>query len=134
MLSEEGNKNGQKNYNRSYQEKSNFACAAHFFCTFLCCFFARLQRETSRNFLVTRFIKEMSYVFLFTFFFTVSHFHPGGRQYFSFCHRRLQNFHVVPPTKNVSFVFFSHWLACCPTFSFSLSVSCSIFQISGHDN
>ena len=31
--------------------KSNFARAAHFFCTFLCRCFARLQRETSRNFL-----------------------------------------------------------------------------------
>ena len=30
--------------------------------------FSRLQRETSRNFLVTRFMEEMLYVFLFTFF------------------------------------------------------------------
>ena len=35
----------------SNQQKSNFALAAHFFCTFLCRCFARLQRETSRNFL-----------------------------------------------------------------------------------
>ena len=48
--------------------KSNFACAAHFSCTFLSRCFARLQRETSRNFLVTRFVEEMSYMFLFTFF------------------------------------------------------------------
>ena len=58
----------------------------------------------------------------------------------------LQNFHVVLPTKNVSFVFylsalnlcrpFPRWasLACRTTFSFSLSFSCSIFQICGHDN
>ena len=39
-----------------------------FFCTFLCRCFARLQRETSRNFLVTRFMEEMSYLLLFTFF------------------------------------------------------------------
>ena len=38
------------------------------FRTFLCRRFARLQRETSRHFLVTRFMEEMSYVFLFTFF------------------------------------------------------------------
>ena len=57
-----------KNSNRSNQQKSNFARAAHFFCTFLCRCFARLQRETSRNFLVTRFMEEMSYVFSFTFF------------------------------------------------------------------
>ena len=28
--------------------------------------FARLQRETSRNFVATRFVQEMLYVFLFT--------------------------------------------------------------------
>ena len=38
------------------------------FCTFLCSCFAQLQRETCWNFLVTRFIEEMSYVFSFTFF------------------------------------------------------------------
>ena len=52
---------------------------AHFVCTFLCRCFARLQRETSRNFLVTRFMGEMSYVFLITFLFTAAHFHLGGR-------------------------------------------------------
>ena len=57
---------------------SKKARAAHFFCTFLCRCFARQQRETFRNFLVTRFMEEMSYVF-FTFFLTVAHFHPGGR-------------------------------------------------------
>ena len=35
---------------------------------FLCRCFARLQRETSRNLLVTRFMEEMSYMFLFTVF------------------------------------------------------------------
>ena len=39
------------------------------FCTFLCRCFAGLQRETSRNFLSPLFMEEMSYVFLFTFFF-----------------------------------------------------------------
>ena len=39
-----------------------------FFCTFLCRCFAQLQRETSRNFLVTCFMEEMLYVFSFTFF------------------------------------------------------------------
>ena len=93
MVSAEGNENSEKNNNRSNQQKSNFARAAHFFCTFLCRCFSRLQRETSRNFMVTRFMEEMSCVFLFT----VAHFHPGV----------LQNFYVVPPTKNVSlFVFF----------------------------
>ena len=86
MLSGEDNENGEKNNNRSNQQKSNFAPAAHFFCTFLCRCFARLQRETSRSFLVTHFMEEMSYFFLFTFFSTVAHFHPAGCQHFLFSH------------------------------------------------
>ena len=75
MLSAEGNENGQK----TTALIRNFARAAHFFCTFLCRCFARLQRETSRNFLVTRFMEEMSKVFFFTFFPTAPHFHLVGR-------------------------------------------------------
>ena len=41
------------------------------FCTFICFCFARLQLETSGNFLVTRFMEEMSYVFTLT----AAHFH-----------------------------------------------------------
>ena len=44
---------------RKQQKKTIFARAAHFFCTFLCHCFARRQRETSRNFLVTRLMEEM---------------------------------------------------------------------------
>ena len=65
MLSGEGNAGERwKTTIGPISEKSNFARAAHFFCTFLCRCFARLQRETSRNFLVTRFTEEM-YVFSF---------------------------------------------------------------------
>ena len=67
-----------KNNNMSNQQKINFARAAHFFCTFLCRCFVRLQRETSRNVLVTRFMEEMSHKTarsLVHFFFTVAHFH-----------------------------------------------------------
>ena len=125
--------------------KSNFARAAHFFCTFLCRCFARLQRETSRNFLVTRFMEEMSYVFSFTFFslpliFTL-HWWPLA---FLILSPPLQNFHVVLPTKKMSPLFFISrskslspffslsFAGLPPTFSFSLSFSCSIFQTSGH--
>ena len=51
-------------------KKSNFARAAHFFCSFLCRCFARLQRETSKNV----FMEEISYVFSFSSFFTAAHF------------------------------------------------------------
>ena len=46
----------------------------------------------SRNFLVTRFMEEMFYVFLFTFLFPATHFHLGGRQHFSFSYRRYKIF------------------------------------------
>ena len=62
------------------------------FCTFFCRCFARLQCETSRNFLVTRYMEEMLYVFLFTVFFAlhVAHFYPGGSKHFLFSHRRYK--------------------------------------------
>ena len=114
-------------------------------------FFAvvRIQRETSRNFLVTRFMEEMSYVFSFTFFslpliFTL-HWWPLA---FPILSPLLQNFHVVLPTKKMpplfliyrsrppalSPVFSLSFAGFPPTFSFSLSFSCSIFQICRHDN
>ena len=62
--------------------------------------FAQLQHETSRNFLVTHFMEEMSYVFLFNFFslpliFTL-HWWPLA---FLILSLPLQKFYVVPPTK-----------------------------------
>ena len=73
MLSGEGMQRRKKvkNNNIGLISNSNFARAAQYFCTFLCLCFARLQLETSRNFLVTRFMEEMSHVFPFT----AAHFH-----------------------------------------------------------
>ena len=70
---------------------SNFARAAHFFCTFLCRCFAWLQRETSRNFLVTCCMEKMSYVFL-SLFFHCCLFSPciGGHKHFLFSHCRYK--------------------------------------------
>ena len=97
MLSGEGNEDGEKT-------KIGLLTKKNFLCTFFCRCFAQLQRETSRSFLVTRFMEEMSFVFLFTFFplsliFTqvaasISHFFTA-----------VTKCHVVPPTKNVSLVF-----------------------------
>ena len=36
MLNRDGNKNDKKNNKSKQQKKTNFARAAHFFCTFLC--------------------------------------------------------------------------------------------------
>ena len=105
---------------------------------FECRCFPLVQRETSRDFLVTRFMEEMSCVFVFTFFFTVAHFHPRGRFY----HRRYKISFCSSNKKCLLVFFFSRSssfsccasLACSVTFSFSLSFSFSIFQICGHDN
>ena len=120
---------------------------AHFFCTFLCRCFALLQRETFRNFLVTRFMEEMSYVFSFTFFslplIFFLHWWPLA---FLILSPLLQNFHVVLPTKNCLLCFFHlslqisvavflvEFTSLPSTFSFSQSFSSSIFHICGHDN
>ena len=101
--------------------------------------------ETCRNFLVKRFMEEMSYVFLFSLFFHCRSFSPWWPVEFLIFSPPLQNFHVVLPTKNVSLFnsrssslsrFFSlNFAGLSLTFSFSaLSFSFSVFQICGHDN
>ena len=81
-LSSEGNENGRKKQTnkQTNSKKSNWqkkkTTTLHVQHTFIvhfliCRCFARLQRETSSNVLVTRFMKEVSYVF----FFTCSFFH-----------------------------------------------------------
>ena len=146
MLSSKGNKNGEKTTIGLISKK---ATLQHTFliCTFLCHCFARLQRETSRNFLVTHFMKEMSYVILHTFFFTATHFHLWPLAFLIFS-MPLQIFHVVlTPTKNVSFVFHLllqlsftfflielHW-----TIAYMYSLFFSVFLLfcipnCGHDN
>ena len=119
---------------------SHFARVANLFCTFLCrCFVARLQRETSWNFLVTH--------VLLHFFFTAAHFHlalvAASISYFDTTATKFA--WCSSNKKNVSFVFFSSlsrslspfvslsFAGLRSTFS-SLSFSCSIFQICGHDN
>ena len=68
-------------------------------------FIARLQRETSRNFQVTRFMEEMSYVLLLTFFFelplfftlvagSISNFLTAATK-FSCCFIQQKNFFFV---------------------------------------
>ena len=100
------------------------------FCTFVCHCLGRLQGETSRNFVVTRFMEKVSYVFSFTFFHCRS-VSPciGGRYHFSFSHRRYKIFMLSFEQKNVSFNFYiSLWISvalflvelCWPTAYFSL--------------
>ena len=79
MLSGEVNENDEKTIGLISKKATLHVQHTFFVHFFAVNCFARLQRETSRNFLVTRFREEMSYVFLFTFFFIVAHFHPGDR-------------------------------------------------------
>ena len=72
MLSGEGNAGERgKTAIGLVSKKSNFARVAHIFCTFICLCFARLQRETSRNFLVTRFMERGNVVRAIVHFFSL---------------------------------------------------------------
>ena len=141
MLSGEGNENGEKTTKKKLLDVQHT-----FFCTFLCRCFTRLQRETSRNFLVTRFIEEISYLFLFTLFFSlpliftlvaasISHFLTAATK-FSCCssNKKMSPLFFISRSRSLSPFFSLSFAGLPPTFSFSLSFSCSIFQICGHDN
>ena len=93
-------------------------------------FFARLQRETSRNFLVTRFMEEMSHVFLFTLFslpliFTLH----WWRLAFLILLPPLQNYHVVLLTKKCLICFLSLTLDLCRRFSRWASLACRLLSL-----
>ena len=135
------NNNNKKKTIGVISKKATLHVKHTFFYTFFCRCFAPLKRETSRNFLVTRFMEEMSYVFLFTFFLCRS-FSPRWPLAFLIFSPPLQNFMLFLQQKMPPLFFlsrsssFSRWasLACHLTFSVSLSSFFSIFQICGHDN
>ena len=115
------------------QKKNNFARETHFFWTFLCRCFIRLQRETCRNF----------YVFSITFFHCRSLL--WWPQHFSFCHRRYKIFMLffqqkmsplffISRSRSLSPFFSLSFAGLPPTLSFALSFSCATFQICGHNN
>ena len=110
------------------------------FCTFLCRCFPRLQRETSRNFLVTRFLQGMSHVLSFIFFSLplIFTFH-GGRLHFSFSHHRYKIFMVFSQQKKcllcfllspkISVTLFSRWPSLvCRLLSLFLCLSLSLYS------
>ena len=84
------------------------------FCTFLCLCFSRLQRETSRNVLVSFYEGNVVCVPVTCspFFFALAHFYFGGRQHFSRFHRRYKFFMFFFP-RNLSPFFIS----CVSSFS-----------------
>ena len=114
------------------------------FCSFLSRCLARLQRETSRHFLVTRFMEEMSNVFLFTFFFTaahfqlalvaarISHFLTAATKFFmSFFQLKMFPLFFISRSSSLSLSFSLSFAGLSTTFSLSLSFPFSIFQICG---
>ena len=136
MLSGEGNENSEK------IAKKQLCTYSTLFCIFFSRCFARLQREASRNFLVTRFMKEMSYVFLFTFFslpliFTLiaasnSHCLSAATK-FSCCSSREKRSPLFLCSSSLSLFFSLSFANLSFTFSFPLSFSFCVFQICGHD-
>ena len=146
ILLKQGNKNGEKKKsNRSNLQENNL----HVQYTFLYIFFAVVLHDYNVKLPETSWLPvkwrksctctcSMFFLFFTSLMFTqveasISHFLTAATK-----------FHVVPPTKNVSFSFFlsrsssfPRWasLACGPTFCFlRLSPPFSIFQICGHDN
>ena len=103
MLSSEGNENREKTTIGLISKKINFARAAHFFFVHFCAVVLHdynvNRLETSC--MATLFMEEMSYMLLFTFFFTAAYFFLGGRYHFSFSHRRYK-FMLFSLTKNGS--------------------------------
>ena len=76
-----------------FSKTNNFARAAHFFVYFFAVvLITRRQRETSRNFLGTRFVEEMLYVVLFTFLSLPLLFTLVAASRFSFSHSRSKIF------------------------------------------
>ena len=140
MLSGEGNENGEKTTIGLISKKATLHVQHTFFCTFLCRCFARLRRETSRNFSVTQFLEKNVVRFL-VHLFNAADFHLALVAA-SICHHRYK-------ISNKKKCFLCFFISCSrslssfhslsfaglpPTFSLSLSFSCSIFQICGHDN
>ena len=111
-----------KNNNRSNKQKKQLCTCSTLFLYISLPLFARLHsRQTSRNFLVTRLMEEMSYVFSFTFFslpfiFTLHWWPPA----FPILSSPLKNFHVVFQQINVFVVFISRSRPLSPFLFFSV--------------
>ena len=131
-----------KNNYRSNLRKSNFARAAHFFRTFLYRCLCTTSTWNFQKLLSYTFYEGNIHFFSLPLIFTL-HWWPLA---FLILSPPLKNFHVVLPTnrcllrffisrsKSLSPFFSLSFAGLPPTFSFSLSFSCSIFQICGHDN
>ena len=113
--------NGEKTTIGLIGKKASLHAQHTFFSTFLCSCFAQLQCETFRNFLVIRFMEEILYMFLFTFF--------SPSLILNLFFHRCYKISCFPQEKMSPLIFLSCssslslWdsLACRATFSFSIS-------------
>ena len=103
MLGGEGNKNGEKNSNRSNQQKKQLCTCSTLFLYISLPLFCTLQRETSRNFKVTRFMEEITCSC--SLFFHCRLFSPWWPLAFLIFSIPLQNFMLFPP-KNFLYFFY----------------------------
>ena len=94
-----------------------------FFVHFFAVCFARLQRESSRNFIVTRFFRSL--FFSLPLIFTL-HWWPLA---FLILSPPLQTFHVVLPTKKCLLCFLSLALNLCRPFSRWASLACRLLSL-----
>ena len=135
MLSGEGNKNGEKTTIVLISKKATLHVQHTFFAHFFAVVLHDYKVKSSRNFLVTRFMEEMSYVFFCSLFFSLPLF-------FALPHLLTA---ATKFSKNVSLFFISRstslslffslsFAGLSPTFFFCLSFSFSIFQVCGRDN
>ena len=147
MLRGEGNDGERwKTTKVKLAKKSNFARAAHFLyisLPFICTNTTwNFQKLPSYRFYGGNVVRVLVHFFSLTLISTL-HWRPLA---FLVLPPPLQNFHVVLPTKKCLLCFPSFALDLCRRFqscwaslachllsSFSLSFSCSIFQICGHD-
>ena len=86
MLSGKDNENGEKTTIGLISKKATLQ-VHHTLLVKVCRCFARPQRETSRNSLVTGWRKCRTCP-CYLFFFTAAQFHLSGRYHFAFSHRR----------------------------------------------
>ena len=139
MLSGEGNKNGEKTIGL-ISKKATLHVQHNFFVHFLAVVLHDYNVKLPETSQLHVSLREMSYVFLFTIFSlppgSCCHsFSPciGGRQLISHVVTAVF-FFFISRSRSLS-PFLSLSFAGLPlTFSFSLSQSCSVFQICGHDN
>ena len=129
MLSSEGNENGEKTTVCLISRKATLHVQPPFFVHFLCRSFPRLQRETSRNFLVTRFMEKMStYLFLMSpLIFTLVA--ASTSRPFSFPHRRYKIFMLFFKQKMSPLLFISCFSSLALFFSLSLAVLSRTFSV-----